>query len=247
MLAPTTSPSPAPDPDLLPAVRSDGELTPTDQLLWHHACCWMAKDDRVVPGYAEIVEHCGTIPPAEEHHSRFALRLAPDRHGRPAASRITLPGEPRAPRRCNLITTTQALLDRLEEAVTAVLPLHSHDLDRVRLLARTGPPERRCAVFGTERQADGLEFEFRLWIDTRHGHATRIDYHARGLPSSATGIATASAQGSRRYRLDPRDHWLLTHQHERLTFWAAALDLPARGFAERTTTYSEHWQTPHSC
>lgn len=223
-------------------MRDDGELAPSDQLLWHHACCWATKDKTLLPGHTEITERCGAIPPADEQRVHFGIRIAPDRQGRPAASRIVIPGEPFHPPADPLVTATQALLDHLETAVLTALPLHSHDLSHVRLLARSGPPQNRCAVFGTERRTEDLEFDFRIWIDARHGYARRIDYHARSLSPSNGAIATAAAHGTRHYHLDHSDHWLLTHQRERLTFWAAARDLPARGFAERSATYAEYWQ-----
>ncbi len=228
-------------PDIGPAAAGGVELPAAEQLLWHHACCWAEKDAPLVPGYTEVAECFGAIPPTTDQHARFAIRITPDRFGRATASRVAKPGTPVHTRPEPLALHSHRLLDQLQDAVRGCLPLQSGDPRQIRRVSQASLDDERCTVYATNRQAGGLEFEFTVWIDVRRGYAKRIDYHARGFPCGEPGITTAAAVGSRRYRVDGAARWLLVEERERLTFWSASVDLPPRGHAERTIVYSEHW------
>lgn len=229
-------------PDTPPEAAGETTLAAADQLLWHHACCWTARDECLIPGYTEITERCGTVPPAEEHHASFAFRVTPDRHGRPSASRIIPDQEKRHAVPGAFAARAHALLDQFEETVQATFPLFSRDLRLVRRFSSEPIDGGHCTVFRTERRSADLELEYHLWIDAHRGHAKRVDYRARARHAMTSGIAIAAASGSRHYRLTPADRWILTRQTERITFCSAAAQQPARGFAERTANYSEHWE-----
>ncbi len=194
-----------------------------------------------MPGYTEIAECFGAIPPANDQHARFVIRITTDRFGRATASRVASPGTPAHAHPSPLAQHAHRLLDQLQDAVRASLPLESDDPRHLRRVSRAWLDDERCTVYGTHRRAAGLEFEFTVWVDTRRGYAKRIDYHARGFPCGEPGIATASAVGSCRYRVDGAARWLLVEERERLTFCSASIDLPPRGHAERTSVYAEHW------
>lgn len=237
--------STAPLPDKPPAPLAptgDEALSLADRNRWLRACGWAAKDENLVPGYTEVHERCDGIPTTSLLLSRYAFRTMPDRLGRPKAHRMLLAGETRARPMDPLTIEVRILLDRLADAVDTAAPLHAHAHSAIRRLTSADHQGHHCVLLGLERNTADLAFEFRLWIDARHGYARRIDYRARGLPAPIAGIATASAMGSRRYRLDESDRWLLVEQSEYLTFWSVAAGLPTRGFAERTSTHSGHWQ-----
>ena len=221
---------------------SEEPLSLADRNRWLRACCWAAKDENLAPGYTEVSERCDGIPTTGLLLSRYAFRTTPDRLGRPRANRMLLAGETRARPTDPLTIEVRILLDRLDTAVDAAAPLQAHEHSGVRRLTSADCQGHRCVLLGLERSTADLAFEFRLWIDARHGYARRIDYRARGLPAPIAGIATASAMGSRTYQLDETDRWLLVEQSEYLTFWSVAAGLPTRGFAERTSTHSGHWQ-----
>ncbi|HQF39573.1 MAG TPA: hypothetical protein PK322_10690 [Opitutaceae bacterium] len=242
MRNPPTASLPSRHPAPLPP-SGEETLALADRNRWLRACGWAAKDERLVPGCTEVTERCDGIPTTGLLHSRYAFRTIPDRLGRPRAHRIRLANEARAQPTDPLTLEVRKLLDRLDAAVDAAAPLHAHAGSGIRRLAHADYQGHRCVLLGLERSTADLAFEFRLWIDARHGYARHVDYRARGLPAPPAGIATAAAKGSRTYRLDESDRWLLVEQSEHLTFWSVASGLPTRGFAERTSTHSDHWQS----
>ncbi|MFT3828659.1 MAG: hypothetical protein QM691_03035 [Opitutaceae bacterium] len=198
----------------------------------------------MIPGLAEVVEKVGPCATHGEITVYFSTSIVPDRRGEPMARLIESAGRRTETAFEPLVRHAHALLDLVENALHAADPLLGTNTGGLRRSVQRVVEGHSCIGFQAVRRTAGLDLEFSLWVDARTGHAVRVDFRGVNLHDAASDSRISSVYGRRRYELDPCGRSLLRCQTDRLTFVTNDPELPPTGYAERTSSYSEHWEQP---
>lgn len=210
--------------------------------LWAVASQRAQLSERFIPGLAEVVEKIGPCATHGDIAVYFATRIDPDSRGEPMARMIESVG-----RRCEsafepLVRHAHGLLDSVEAALHSADPLRGVGTGAVRRSMQRVVDGVPCVGFTAARRTAGLDLEFSTWVDARQGHAVRIDFRGINLRDNAAESRISSVYGMRRYEVDAEGRWVLRCQTDRITFVTGDPALPPTGYAERTSSYSEHWE-----
>lgn len=230
-------------PRRLSAKRAPAARTaPSDTQLWTDAAQRARLGARGIPGLAEVVEKIGPCPTHGDIAVYFATRIAPDNRGEPMARLVESVGRRTESAFEPLVRHAHALLDSVESALAAADPLVGTDAGAVQRSMQRVVDGVRCVGFTAARRTAGLDLEFSIWVSAQHAHVVRVDFRGINLRDSAASNRISSVYGMRRYGVDPEGRWVLLCQTDRITFVTDDPALPATGYAERTSSYSEHWE-----
>ena len=214
---------------------------PTEQNLWQLATDRARASARLIPGLAEVVEKVGPCAVHGDIAVYFATSIKPDRRGEPMARLVESVGRRHETAFEPLVRHAHGLLDLVENAVQAADPLVGTNSGGIHRSMQRTVDGHRCIGFQAARRTAGLDLEFSVWVDALAGFAVRVDFRGINLRDTAADSRISSAYGMRRYEIDTAGRWLLRCQTDRITFIANDPDLPASGYAERTSAFSEHW------
>jgi hypothetical protein len=214
--------------------------------LWDLATRRARASARIIPGLAEVVEKVGPCAVRGDIAVYFATSIKPDRRGEPMARLVESAGRQTETAFEPLVRHAHSLLDVVENAVQSADPLVGTNAGAVRRSMQRIVDNRRCIGFQAARRTAGLDLEFSIWIDAQLGHARRVDFRGINLRDAGADSRISSVYGMRRYEIDTNGRWLLHCQTDRLTFVASDPQLPTTGYAERTSSFSEHWEQPPS-
>lgn len=218
---------------------------PTSDLdLWRRATDHARANSRIIPGLAEVVEKVGPCASRGDITVYFSTSITPDRHGEPMARLVESAGRRTETAFEPLVRHAHTLLDLVENALLAADPLLGTNTGGIRRAMQRVVEGRSCVGFHAARRTAGLDLEFSIWVDAQTGHAVRVDFRGINLHDAASDSRISSVYGMRRYEPDPFGRSLLLCQTDRLTFVTNDPELPSTGYAERTSSYSEHWEQP---
>ncbi|HLP06572.1 MAG TPA: hypothetical protein VK178_00295 [Opitutaceae bacterium] len=216
----------------------------SDLDLWRRATGHARAHSRIIPGLAEVVEKVGPCAPHGDITVYFSTSITPDHHGEPMARLIESAGRRTETAFEPLVRHAHALLDLVENALQSADPLLGTNTGGIRRSMQRVVEGRSCIGFQAARRTAGLDLEFSVWVDAQTGHAARVDFRGINLHDTASDSRISSVYGMRRYETDPFGRSLLRCQTDRLTFVTVDPELPSTGYAERTSSYNEHWEQP---
>ena len=232
------APRPAP---AAPAAQA-AHRTPPELQLWERAAQRARQTTRPIPGLVEVVEKVGPCPIHGDIAVYFSTRIAPDGNGQPMARLVESIGRRTETAFEPLVRHAHGLLDTVESALLSADPLFGTATGAVRRSMERNVDGVRCIGFTAARRTAALDLEFSIWVSAQLGHVVRADFRGANLRERAATSRISSVYGMRRYAVDQEGRWVLHCQTDRLTFVTDDPALPATGYAERTSSYSEHWE-----
>ncbi len=244
---PRGHPSTFPPPGTAPGPSGPSHnslLGAPDQRLWQQSCAQAVQAQRVFPGQADVAEKIGPCPINGDITVHFRTRLSPDAHGAPMAQMLEYSTNRPEAAFAPLVRHAHGLLDRVEQSLDSADPLRGTAVGAVGAVRRSGQRHLngvRCTGFTAARRTAAMDLEFQIWIDSLRGHVVRVDFRAQNLTDRHGDGHLNSAFGMRLYRFDQANRWVLAQQTDRVTFAVDAPDLPESGYAERTSSFHDHW------
>ncbi len=215
-----------------------------DAQLWALATQRARLGSRYIPGLAEVVEKIGPCLTHGDIAVYFATRITPDSRGEPMARTVESVGRRAETAFEPLVRHAHGLLDMVENALESADPLLGTATGAVQRSMQRTVDGIRCVGFNSARRTAGLDLEFSVWVAAEQGHVVRVDFRGINLRDAATPSRISSVYGMRRYEIDANGRCVLRCQTDRLTFITDDPALPATGYAERTSSFSEHWEQP---
>ena len=232
----------APHPATAAPGAQAAHRTPPELLLWGRAAQRARHNVHSIPGLVEVVEKIGPCPVHGDIAVYFSTRIAPDGNGQPMARLVESIGRRTETAFEPLVQHAHGLLDIVESALQAADPLFGTATGAVQRSMERNVDGVRCIGFTAARRTAALDLEFSIWVAAQLGHVVRTDFRGANLRERAAASRISSVYGMRRYAVDQEGRWVLHCQTDRLTFVTDDPVLPATGYAERTSSYSEHWE-----
>ena len=214
--------------------------TPEHQL-WERAIRSARLGAHHLPGLVEVVEKVGPCPTQGDIAVYFSTRIAPDSRGQPMARLVESIGRRTETAFEPLVQHAHGLLDTVESALISADPLVGTATGGIQRSMERIVDGVRCIGFTAARRTAALDLEFSVWVAVQSGYAVRVDFRGANLHERASPERISSVYGMRRYDVDSSGRWLLQCQTDRITFVTDDPALPASGYAERTSSYSKHW------
>jgi len=224
------------------AASQPAQAASLEKQLWERAVKRAEFGARYLPGRVEVVEKIGLCPTSGEIAVYFATNIAPDANGQPMARLVESAGRRTETAFDPLVQHAHGLLDTVEASLQSADPLFGTATGAVQRSMERVVDGVRCIGFSAARRTAALDLEFSVWVAAQLGHAVRVDFRGANLRERATTDRISSVYGMRRYDVDAEGRWVLRCQTDRITFVTAAPALPATGYAERTSSYSGHWE-----
>jgi hypothetical protein len=212
--------------------------------LWERASKRAQLGARVLPGLVEVVEKIGPCPVNGDISVYFATSISPDGNGQPMARLVESAGRRTETAFEPLVQHAHGLLDTVETSIQSADPLSGTATGAVQRSVERVIEGVRCIGFTAARRTAALDLEFSIWVAVQLGHAVRVDFRGANLRERGANERLSSVYGMRRYDVDSEGRWVLRCQTDRITFLSDDPALPATGYAERTSSYSEHWEAP---
>jgi len=225
-----------------PATSTAAPAVSAEIRLWARATQQARLGARYIPGLAEVTERIGPCPIHGDIAVYFSTRIEPDNRGEPMARLVESIGRRTETAFSPLVRHAHGLLDTIEVALQSADPLLGTDAGAVQRTMQRVVEGVRCIGFTAARRTAFLDLEFSMWVDARQGHAVRIDFRGANLRDCAAESRISSVYGMRRYIVNQDGRCVLGCQTDRVTFVTGDPDLPATGYAERTSAYSGHWE-----